>query len=159
MDLSEIKSLLAEAERRLAEVPFAVVCEFERDGRLLQVAVTDRLRKLARKAGVWKSREMLITLKNAAYGFDEELARSRGGRDGIFLLDRNFRPANPMMWKLFEQYLDKAGTGVETIAEELQVEVGELLPVRLVSHHLRLLGVLARREGADWLVLVDCDRS
>ncbi|OWK36609.1 hypothetical protein FRUB_09172 [Fimbriiglobus ruber] len=33
------------------------------------------------------------------------------------------------------------------------------LPVRLVSHHLRLLGVLARREDADWLVLVDCDRS
>jgi hypothetical protein len=31
--------------------------------------------------------------------------------------------------------------------------------VRLVSHHLRLLGVLARKDDADWLVLVDCDRS
>lgn len=39
------------------------------------------------------------------------------------------------------------------------VPLNELLPVRLVSHHLRLLGVLARTGAADWLVLVDCDRS
>ena len=35
----------------------------------------------------------------------------------------------------------------------------ELLPVRLVSHHLRLLGLLRRGETSDTLVLVDCDRS
>jgi hypothetical protein len=34
-----------------------------------------------------------------------------------------------------------------------------LLPVRLVSHHMRLLGVLAHKDGADWLIIVDCDRS
>jgi hypothetical protein len=108
---------------------------------------------------VWRSRELLATLKNAAYGFDERQARSAGGRDGIFLLDRTFRPANEMMRKLFDRYLDRPDSGAEAVAEALGAPVGELLPVRLVSHHLRLLGVLARKEDGDWLVLVDCDRS
>jgi hypothetical protein len=132
---------------------------FEREGRRLHVAVTARLHTHARKEGVWRSREMLATLKNAAYGFDEKVARSVGGRDGIFLMDRTFRPANEMMRKLFDQYLDRPGSGAEEVAAALGVPVGELLPVRLVSHHMRLLGVLARRGGEDWLVLVDCDRS
>jgi hypothetical protein len=37
--------------------------------------------------------------------------------------------------------------------------VKELQAVRLVSHHLRLLGVLARGEAEDWLVLVDPDAT
>jgi hypothetical protein len=102
---------------------------------------------------------MLAALKNAAYGFDERQARSVGGRDGIFLLDRTFRPANEMMRKLFDRFLDNPGSGAEELAGALGTPLAELLPVRLVSHHLRLLGVLARREDADWLVLVDCDRS
>ena len=34
-----------------------------------------------------------------------------------------------------------------------------LVPVRLVSHHLRLLGVLSRGATEDALVLVDFDNS
>ena len=41
----------------------------------------------------------------------------------------------------------------------MYVPLGDLLPGRLVSHHMRLLGVLARHDDADWLVLVDCDRT
>jgi hypothetical protein len=102
---------------------------------------------------------MLATLKNAAYGFDEQKARSVCGRDGIFLLDRPFRPANEMMRKLFDQYLDREDSGAEAVATALGVPLAELLPDRLVSHHLRLLGALARMVDGDWLVLVDCDRS
>src|SRR5436309_13927433 len=102
---------------------------------------------------------MFATLKNAAYGFDDRQARSVGGRDGIFLLDRSFRPANEMMRKLFDRFLDRPDSGAEVIAAALEVPLADLLPVRLVSHHLRLLGVLARKEDGDWLVLVDCDRS
>ena len=47
----------------------------------------------------------------------------------------------------------------EELAVALNVLLSDLLPVRLVSHHLRLLGVLGRYEHADCLVLVDCDRS
>jgi len=43
---------------------------------------------------------MLKALKNAAYGFDEKQARSRGGADGIFLLDRHFTPKNEMILPL-----------------------------------------------------------
>lgn len=102
---------------------------------------------------------MLATLRNAAHGFDESRARSLGGRDGIFVMDRSYRPVNEMMAKLFDRFLDKPGSGADELAAALDVPLGELLPVRLVSHHMRLLGVLARREDADWLVLVDCDRS
>lgn len=159
MDLVEAKERLRAIEDELANAPWVELHTFEREGRSLHLALTERLRKAARKEGVWRSREMLATLKNAGYGFDERRARSVGGRDGIFVLDRTFRPANAMMHKLFDQFLDKPGSGVEELAAALLVPVNELLPVRLVSHHLRLLGVLARKGSADWLVLVDCDRS
>jgi hypothetical protein len=159
MEPAEAKERLKVIEGTLADVPFAELHVFEREGRGLHVAVTARLHKHARKEGVWRSREMLATLKNAAYGVDEKQARSVGGRDGIFLMDRTFRPANEMMRRLFDQFLDKPGSGAEEVVAALGVPLGALLPVRLVSHHMRLLGVLARIGEEDWLVLVDCDRS
>ena len=159
MDLAEAKERLKAIEDELTDAPFVVFESFERNGRTLQLAITARLRKAARKEGVWRSREMIATLKNAVYGFDERKARSVGGRDGIFLMDRTFRPANAMMHKLFDRFLDKPDSGIEELTTALAVPVAELLPVRLVSHHMRLLGVLARGEAADWLVLIDCDRS
>jgi hypothetical protein len=156
---AEAKDRLKAIEPALAAAPFVEFHGFEREGRTLHVALTERLRKAARKEGVWRSREMFASLKNAAYGFQEHQARSAGGRDGIFLLDRSFRPANEMMHKLFDRFLDKPDSGAEELATALETSLAELLPVRLVSHHLRLLGVLARGERDDWLVLVDCDRS
>jgi hypothetical protein len=159
MELAEAKDRVKAIEDALPDAPFVEFHAFAREGRTLRVALTERLRKAARKEGVWRSREMFATLKNAAYGFDERQARSVGGRDGIFVMDRTFRPANGMMAKLFDRFLDKPGSGAEELAAALGVPPAELLPVRLVSHHLRLLGVLARKDDADWLVLVDCDRS
>jgi Magnesium chelatase, subunit ChlI len=159
MELAEAKERLKAIEGTLADSPFVEFHAFEREGRTLHLAVTDRLRKKARKEGVWRSRELLATLKNAAYGYDEQKARSVGGRDGIFLMDRTFHPANEMMRKLFDRFIDKSSSGVEEVALALDTPLDELLPVRLVSHHMRLLGVLAHGEEADWLVLVDCDRS
>jgi len=159
MELAEVKQRLREVEPELAGRPWVVFHIFEREGRSLHLALTERLRKRARKEGVWRSRELLATLKNAAYGFDERQARSAGGRDGIFLMDRAFRPANEMMRKLFDRFLDKPDSGAEELATSLGVPLTALRPVRLVSHHLRLLGVLLGRDDGDWLVLVDCDRS
>lgn len=159
MELTEAKDRLKAIEDLLPSTPYVEFHAFEREGRSLHVVVTERLRKYARKEGVWGSREMLVTLKNAAYGYDERQTRSVGGRDGIFAMDRTFRPANEMMAKLFDRFLDKPGSGAEELAAALSVSLDDLLPVRLVSHHMRLLGVLARHEDADWLVLVDCDRS
>lgn len=159
MELAEAKDRVKAIEHSLAGVPFVEFHAFEREGRTLHVALTERLRKTARKEGVWRSREMLATLKNAAYGFDERHARSVGGRDGIFVMDRKFRPTNEMMTKLFDRFLDKPGSGAAALATEVGVPLADLLPVRLVSHHMRLLGVLAQKNDADWLILVDCDRT
>src|SRR5207302_5124637 len=117
------KERLRAIENDLKSQPWIVLHAFEREGRILQLAVTERLRKRARKEGVWRSRELLAALKNAAYGFDESKARSVGGRDGIFLLDRTFRPANEMMRKLFDRFLDKEGSGAEEIAASLGVQL------------------------------------
>ncbi len=102
---------------------------------------------------------MLTALKNAAYGFDERQSRSLGGRNGIFIIDRDFHRPNEMMAKLFDRFLDRRGSGAQELADALATPLPHLLPVRLVSHHMRLLGVLARKADGDWLVLVDCDRT
>ena len=157
MKLSALREAVRDAEPTLAEHPFVVIATFETRAGALQLCLTERLRKRARKAGAWNRPALYSALKNASYGFDEARARSRGGADGLFLLDRSFRPENAMMRKLFAGYLDKPRDGAEEVASALDVPLASLLPVRLVSHHLRLLGMLARRDDADWLVLVDLD--
>jgi hypothetical protein len=157
MNLDELKTHLEASELELERMPFVVVRSFVRDGRAIHVGVTERLRRLAKRGRVWKSPAFLTALKNAAYGFEEAKARSLGGADGIFLLDRGFSPRNEMMKKLFDRYLDRADSGAQELAQTLGVELARFLPVRVVSHHMRLLGVLHRSEEADTLVLVDYD--
>lgn len=159
VDLGEAKERLRAIEPELDTETLVFFHTFERGGRPLRVFLTDRLRKAARKEGVWRSPAMLSTLKNAAYGLDERAARSVGGRDGIFIVDRSFRPANAMMTKLFDRFLDKGDSEARAIARALEAKLEELVPVRLVSHHMRLLGVLARDVDEDRLALVDCDRG
>ena len=89
MELEEAKERVKAIEDALSDQPFVEFHAFVREGRPLHVALAERLRKAARRDGVWRSREMLATLKNAAYGFDERKARSPGGRDGIFVMDRS----------------------------------------------------------------------
>lgn len=153
MTLAETKRLVEEVEGQLEGKPFVVAHRFTREGR----ALTDRLMRRARRGRIWKSPAFLTALKNAEYGFDERHARSQGGSDGIFLLDRSFHPTNEMMRKIFDRYLDKPGSGIERVSKELGVDAAALLAVRVVSHHMRLLGIFHRARSEDWLVLVDYD--
>ena len=159
MDIVEAKAYIKNCENKLGETRFTHFHTFQRDERSLRVSITARLKKRSKKEGVWLSKEMLITLLNASYGFDEKQSRCVSGRDGIFLLDRDHRPANAMMRKIFEQFIDKQNSGFLEIADELNQTPESLKPVRLVSHHMRLLGVLSIGSSEDQLVLVDCDRT
>lgn len=103
MDLSDVKKRLQELQGELSDNPTAVFAEFETPHGLLEVIITDRLRRKCRKGRLWKSNAMLTSLKNAAYGLDSNAPRSRGGADGIFRVDPDFRPENSMMKKLFRQ--------------------------------------------------------
>lgn len=157
MTLDEVKKCVESIEDLLPKYPFVVAWRELRNGHIINLALTERLHKKAHKGHVWKSPHFLSTLKNAEYGFDQSHARSRGNTDGIFLLDRNFQPRNEMMHKIFDQYIDKEDSGAEEVAQALGADLKDLLAVRLVSHHMRLIGVLYRKEVEDWLVLVDFD--
>ena len=157
MTLIEAKTTIERIEGSLSALPFVVAHTFSIDGRSLHVAITDRLRRRCRKGRAWKSPAFLTAFKNAQYGFDPNRAHSPGGADGIFVLTRGHRPANAMMTKIFDRFLDKPDSGAAEIADYLGVELQSLIPVRLVSHHLRLLGCLHRGERDDTLVLVDYD--
>lgn len=159
MQLAEIRARIAAAAPASTDAPFAIALSQERNGRTVHLALTARLERECRRARVWLSRAFLSACKNVAHGFDPRTAMSPGGRDGIFLLTRDHRPANEMMRKLFDRFLDRDDGQAEAIAKSLNTEVSSLLPVRLVSHHLRLLGVLHRRAADDILVLVDQDAS
>lgn len=157
MNLKDIKELLTLNEGLLAESPGISLIRFPLIDRPLELCLSNRFYRKCKKGRVWTSKEMLTALKNAEYGFRRDHAKSHGGSDGIFLLTREHRPKNEMMRKIFDQFLDKPGSGVEEVANELSVSVEELVPVRLVSHHMRLLGVMRLGEKVDVLVLVDYD--
>jgi len=75
-----------------------------------------------------------MTLKNISYGFDSNQRKSMRGRDGIFLVDRDYKPRNNMQVKLFDQFIDKAK-----------------------SEYSDIIGFLYSKERYDEMVLVDWD--
>lgn len=155
-EVAALQQALDSAEARLATEEFAELPATERDGRTIRVVVTRRFYKLARRARIWRGVALAVTLKNAGYGFDPARARSLGGRDGVFLLDRGHD--NEMTRKIFRRFLDRPDSGAAKIAEFLSTTLGELQAIRLVSHHMRVLGLLYRSTETDWLVIVDFDR-
>jgi hypothetical protein len=159
MDLKEIKRIIESVEDSLPQRIFVIAQTFERNDRLIHVALTNRLKKICKRGRVWKSKAFLTAFKNAEYGFDETHARSQGGSDGIFILTRDYQPENEMMKKIFDRFLDKPQSEANAIAQGLNTPLSELLPVRLVSHHMRLLGLLWQREEEDTLILVDYDNT
>ena len=160
-ELADLRSRLDALESTLSGAPLVTLHVVATPAGPLRVALTERLRQRSKKARAWKCRAMLQTLKNARYGFLPDRPRARGGLDGIFLVDRRFRPVNAMMRKLFDGFLDKPGSPASAIADALGVPLATLLPVRLVSHHMRLLGLLTPDLDGDGrvLVLVDLDAS
>jgi hypothetical protein len=156
MNLADLKIHMTRFDRSWGDEPFRLFHVFERDGRPLHLVLSLRLRKRLKRARLWKSRPMLVTLKNAAYGFDPTAARSQGGADGIFILTRTYRPENGMMRAMFSNFIDKP-TELEPVAKYLDTPKADLKAVRLVSHSMRLLGVLTVRREGDWIVLVDYD--
>jgi hypothetical protein len=157
MKLEEAKACVEAVEDQLDATSFVVACTFEREGRVIRVALTEHLHRSCRRGRVWKSKSFLTALKNAAYGFDLSRPASPGGRDGIYMLDRDHRPPNEMMHKLFDRFLDRPDSGATELAAAIGCDLQALLPVRLVSHHMRLLGLLLRGDEQDLLVLVDYD--
>lgn len=157
MDLSLLKDKVKQFEKQMIDQPYVFFDTFERNQRKLQVAFTERFYRICKKARVWNTPAFLTALKNAQYGFDENHARSLGGSDGIFLLDRTFKPKNPMMMKIFDGYLNKPKSGIEKIMKEFDILLEQIRAVRLVSHHLRLLGIFIQKPEEDWLILVDYD--
>lgn len=157
MELSFLKSHLTEVEALLDEGELAELCVFETPRGRLAIVISRRFRRACLKGRVWKANAMLTALKNAAYGLDPVRTRSRGGSDGIFMLDRDFRPKNEMMRRIFDRFLDKPDPLVAALATRYGVPPAAMLPVRVVSHHMRLLGVLLETGDVSQIVLVDFD--
>jgi len=159
VDLSSEKKRLNDLESELGQQPVSEFAEFPTPYGRFKVSVTERLRQKCKKGRVWKTSGMCTALKNAEYGFDPKSPRSRGGFDGIFSVDRNYRPKNSMIKKLYDQFLDKP----DPLVEELEIVLGESsdkwVAARLVSHHMRLLGVISVGVQRSHMVLVDYDKE
>jgi len=159
MSLQEYKNLIQQAEPLLLNEKFVIIKDFIRNNRKLSLAITARLQQKCKKGRVWKNKALLTALKNAEYGFDPNHPHSPGGNDGIFILTREHKKTNQMMNKIFNKFLDnpKEQGFISDIAKRLETSEKELIAVRLVSHHMRLLGLLHCSDKGDILVLVDFD--
>ncbi|MCG7850969.1 MAG: hypothetical protein MIO92_00445, partial [Methanosarcinaceae archaeon] len=58
---------------------------------------------------------------------------------------------------IFNCFLDKPDPLVAEIAVRYDAPLAKLLPVRVVSHHMRLLGVFIENGAGGRVVLVDFD--
>ncbi len=157
LQIEDIKSRLSVLESDLSASLIVHYEDFTVNQRSFRVYLCQKLIKQARKSRVWKSKEFCITLRNVKYGLDPESAKSMGGRDGIFLLDRTFKPYNEMQKRIFDQFIDKPASGFIAITKELGLSASHIKAVRVVSHHMRIVGIYHTGAKADTLVLVDID--
>lgn len=68
-------------------------------------------------------------------------------------------PSPAQLRKLFDRFLDRDENGAGELLSAMGAGPDEVWPVRLVSRHLRLLGLLHRGPERDPLVLVDYDAT
>jgi len=154
--LRTLKAHVTRIEPALPLSPCTELLHTPTDDRILHVCLTAQLKTRCRRGRVWKSVPFLTALKNTAYGLRPERTRSRGGADGIFRLDRSFHPPTSMMKKVFDRFLDRPDG--EALAAHLNTRPDALSAIRVVSHHMRLLGVHVSGRH-DWIVLVDYDNE
>lgn len=159
MKLEEIAEHLSAAQQQLEGRSFVPCLTMTRDGKTVTVGITARFLKAVRQAGFDRSPRLYSALRNAGYGLDRARPRSRAGRDGVYLLDRSFRPVNEMMAKIYDRYLDRDGSGASGVAKALGVALTDLQAVRVVAHGIRLIGVRCETDGTERIVLVDCERG
>ena len=159
MNKTELRQRLIETENELRNgAPWGLFGEFDTPHGTLDVYLTGRLRRKCRKGGVWRTPPMLTALKNVTYGYDSIGSHSRGGLDGIFRLDRSYSPPNSMMKKVFG-FLDKFDPLVAEIVESFDSIPNDWIPVRIVSHHMRLLGFILLDKSTLMLIDFDNDKN
>lgn len=160
MEIADVKAILEELEESIEQNTVSEFAELEIDGKVLVVYLAKDLKKNCQKGKIWKSKPFYITLKNIKYGMDKKQMRSKQGRDGIFLVDRDFRPENSMQTKIYKKYVDKENSSFSEVVKLLDIKKEEktnIKGVRVVSHHLRLLGFFLEKAEKDILVLFDFD--
>lgn len=157
MEIDALKTQLAGIESQLESETVVLFSTSTVNDRELQVYLTPQLKKSCKRKRIWKSAPFFITLKNTKYGITPLQSRSRGGRDGVFQLDRAFRPWNEMQRKIFDRFIDRKNSGFGEILAALGLPKSEVQAVRVVSHHMRLLGIHHPGANRDIIVLVDFD--
>lgn len=128
------------------------------------VFITEYFVKQCQKGKIWNTPELLSTLQNCWYGVDNKHLKSPGGKDGIFIIDRGYRPENEMQKKIFNRFIDKENSLFPSVCKFFEKKANDFIAVRIVSHHLRLLGVMfIDRNKYDRelniITLVDYDNS
>ena len=157
MEIEEAKRRLESCEHILDKEVIVEFAFFDSDEKKLQLYLTQQLKRNCKKKKIWKSKAFFITLKNVKYGIDPVNFKSKGGKDGVFIIDRNFSPRNMMQKKIFDQYIDKETSDFNYVVEMMKFSLKKVNAIRVVSHHMRLLGIHQRVNNIDKVVLVDYD--
>jgi len=127
------------------------------------VYITEDFVRKCKKAKIWNTPAFLSTLRNCWYGIDVKKMKSPGGKDGIFVIDRNYKPKNEMQRKIFDQFIDKENSLFKIACLYFDKKEEDAIAVRIVSHHMRLLGIMFRDTNqshtANLILLVDFDKT
>lgn len=64
-----------------------------------------------------------------------------------------------MQRKIFDQFIDKENSGFKEILKKLGFPKNKINAIRVVSHHMRLLGIHFAGKDSDIIVLVNYDNT
>lgn len=108
--IEELKSTLKALSKDMVEKSIILLDSYEINNKKYNLYLTNQFYRNCKKGKVWLNNDFLITLKNAKYGIDKDNMRSKGGKDGIYLVDRKFQPKNLMQTKIYDRFIDNANS-------------------------------------------------
>ncbi|MEI7492599.1 MAG: hypothetical protein WCK92_14455 [Bacteroidota bacterium] len=159
LKLDELKLRVKVIAEELESNEISKVDEFIVNGFSYKLYFTKTFFRNCKKNKIWNTPGFLTALKNTKYGFNRETPRSIGGKDGIFVLDRYHKPKNSMQHKIFDRLIDNPDSKLKFYLRSLGLPITNTIAIRIVSHHLRLLGILVEKDSIYNLVLLDCDNE
>ncbi len=159
MNIEEIETHLYAIDSALNKYPNVMFDCYESAGHKFYLIFTRWFRQKAKEGGIWEAKELILALLSINISINEMPNRGIDSISGISLLNQAGKLLSAKRRKIFDLYINDPGSGVEGIARDYRIEVGQLSYFCINSQYLNLLGMICHREKISFLHLIDYESA